>query len=333
MFSLMHKQSPFIQRSKDVIMSKASNNSLFFYQGNKLVTVKQGDQHRTIFRHEAQPLAEHQVGGDQSTALLATDDKGSVLVAADEGDLEEHLYSAYGHDPTLTSTRTTACFNSEILDLSSTCYLLGHGYRAYSARLSRFLAADSWSPFGQGGLNAYCYCEGDPINSSDPSGHMRTYLSNGQIMITRENIAMAGGSWLKSPNFNTAAHRKRLIGSKLNKPLRVKADNPVTERSTDNRVFELFRNPSTNTEVAHVKATDVETFKRNRAEIGVLTRLHYEGDKAPALNYLEKAASLMNENEIIARSGEALWRKSTTPVSPNTTPAADANTQIRRSQS
>lgn len=35
----------------------------------------------------------------------------------------------------------------------------------------RFCSPDSWSPFGKGDLNPYCYCEGDPINNIDPSGH------------------------------------------------------------------------------------------------------------------------------------------------------------------
>lgn len=35
----------------------------------------------------------------------------------------------------------------------------------------RFNSPDSLSPFGKGGLNAYVYCEGDPINRDDASGH------------------------------------------------------------------------------------------------------------------------------------------------------------------
>lgn len=60
-------------------MSKASKSSIFFYQGNKLITVKQGDQHRAIFRNAEQPLAELSTDQTQSGGLLATDDKGSVL--------------------------------------------------------------------------------------------------------------------------------------------------------------------------------------------------------------------------------------------------------------
>lgn len=61
-------------------MRKASNNSLFFYQGDKLITVKQGDRHHAIFRHAEQPLAELSTDDTQTGGLLATDDKGSVLV-------------------------------------------------------------------------------------------------------------------------------------------------------------------------------------------------------------------------------------------------------------
>lgn len=49
---------------------------------------------------------------------------------------------------------------------------MGAGYRAYNPALMRFHSPDSWSPFGAGGANAYAYCGGDPVNLSDPSGHL-----------------------------------------------------------------------------------------------------------------------------------------------------------------
>ena len=63
-------------------------------------------------------------------------------------------------------------FNGERRDPVTGLYHLGQGYRAYNPRMMRFHAADSLSPFGEGGVNPYAYCLGDPINAIDPTGHL-----------------------------------------------------------------------------------------------------------------------------------------------------------------
>ncbi|MFF7066199.1 RHS repeat-associated core domain-containing protein [Pseudomonas sp. NPDC008258] len=88
-----------------------------------------------------------------------------------ESHRERHNYSAYGYKPKLPSEQTLLGFNGEYLEPVTASYHLGRGYRAYSPVLMRFCSSDSWSPFGKGGLNPYCYCEGDPVNNIDPSGH------------------------------------------------------------------------------------------------------------------------------------------------------------------
>jgi RHS repeat-associated protein len=62
-------------------------------------------------------------------------------------------------------------FNGERPDPVTGHYHLGNGYRQFNPVLMRFNSPDSWSPFGEGGLNAYAYCAGDPINRVDPTGH------------------------------------------------------------------------------------------------------------------------------------------------------------------
>ncbi|MGC0152001.1 RHS repeat-associated core domain-containing protein, partial [Chromobacterium vaccinii] len=62
--------------------------------------------------------------------------------------------------------------NGERRDPVSGAAHLGNGYRAYSPALMRFHCPDSLSPFGAGGVNAYAYCADDPVNRSDPSGHL-----------------------------------------------------------------------------------------------------------------------------------------------------------------
>ncbi|WP_434626814.1 RHS repeat-associated core domain-containing protein [Chromobacterium sp. CV08] len=63
-------------------------------------------------------------------------------------------------------------FNGERSDPANWQYHLGNGYRAYSPALMRFRCPDSLSPFGAGGVDAYAYCAGDPVNRADPSGHL-----------------------------------------------------------------------------------------------------------------------------------------------------------------
>ncbi|MGE8051117.1 RHS repeat-associated core domain-containing protein [Pseudomonas monteilii] len=91
-------------------------------------------------------------------------------------------YGAYGHAGVI---KTQLGFNGEFKVLPCELYALGNGYRYYSPRLMRFYSADDMSPFAEGGLNAYAYCAGDPVNHTDPSGH--TWLK----MVTSRALSTA----------------------------------------------------------------------------------------------------------------------------------------------
>lgn len=68
------------------------------------------------------------------------------------------------------------------LDKASGCYLLGNGYRMYNPVMRAFYSPDSQSPFGVGGISRYQYCYFDPINRSDPSGHVSRRAIEGTIL-------------------------------------------------------------------------------------------------------------------------------------------------------
>ena len=107
----------------------------------------------------------------RKTILLATDQQRSVLNALDSNRPRPIAYTPYGHRPPENGLLSLLGFNGELPDPLTGHYHLGKGYRQFNPVLMRFNSPDSWSPFGEGGLNAYGYCGGDSINRSDPSGH------------------------------------------------------------------------------------------------------------------------------------------------------------------
>ncbi|WP_404940878.1 RHS repeat-associated core domain-containing protein [Pseudomonas sp. GW101-3H06] len=140
---------------------------------DRLATEIQGVEQRSIMQHEERLLAQqqHKSGFAIETSLLATDQQRSVLNVSDAIRSNSLAYTPYGHHTLDNGLLSLLGFNGERLDPVTRRYLLGNGYRAYNPKLMRFNSPDSWSPFGKGGLNAYAYCDGCPVNRQDPTGH------------------------------------------------------------------------------------------------------------------------------------------------------------------
>lgn len=142
-----------------------------FYNIEHLATELQGAVSRTVFQQGAQLLAlQQREGGEVNSQLLATDQQRSVLHAIDGTPRQQKAYTPYGHRRTESGLSSLLGFNGERPDPVTGHYLLGNGHRAFNPVLMRFNGPDRLSPFGQGGLNPYAYCLGDPVNRSDPNG-------------------------------------------------------------------------------------------------------------------------------------------------------------------
>jgi RHS repeat-associated protein len=301
-------------------VSKTAKNSIFFYQGNKLITVKQGEQHRALFRHAAQPLAEQQINGQYDTTLLAADKSGSILNAKAGENAQDHSYSAYGHNPTLPSMLTVAGFNSEFFDPRSACYLLGLGYRTYNPVLMRFRSADSWSPFGQGGINAYAYCSGDPINYTDPSGHILALIKPAPPLINTKP---------RPPKFLTSFRnqiRRRFTVEHYETSTRTVIGHPgdgngansqaiTTTRRTlrTTELFEVVADPHRGQATVHVTRTNLDSFLEVSNDLRAAQAVNALGNTAKAVSpaYLQ---NLENRRLGLTLYGEALAQRAANPL-------------------
>ncbi|MEK0166248.1 MULTISPECIES: RHS repeat-associated core domain-containing protein [Pseudescherichia] len=105
-----------------------------------------------------------------SLQLTGTNQANSTLLAYDGNTQQVNIYSAFG-DVNNTQSGQLPGFNGERPDPFTGVTHLGNGYRAYNPVLMRFNCPDNDSPFGVGGINPYAYCENDPVNFRDPSGH------------------------------------------------------------------------------------------------------------------------------------------------------------------
>ena len=115
---------------------------------------------------------------------------GSPELSLSGGTSTTFAWDPFGGSAARTgNTLSLPGFNGERQDPLYGVTHLGNGYRAYSPALRRFTCPDSESPFGGGGINPYVYCDHDPVNNTDPSGHMPKLTSLQMEEATRKRMA------------------------------------------------------------------------------------------------------------------------------------------------
>lgn len=153
------------------------SGSLRFYCQSRIATEFQGSTQHSIMQHGDQLLAQQTHQADQHiSTLLATDLQRSVLQTTNGAEQPTIAYTPFGHHANENTNTHLLGFNGERADPVTGHYLLGNGYRAFNPVLMRFNSPDSWSPFGEAGINAYAYCMNNPLLTNDPSGHIFKFI-------------------------------------------------------------------------------------------------------------------------------------------------------------
>ncbi|PAM85452.1 MULTISPECIES: RHS repeat-associated core domain-containing protein [unclassified Pseudomonas] len=187
------------------------SSSQLFYMKDRLANRIQGSLQQTVMQHGDQALAQReQQTGSTKTSLLGSDRLGSVLNEFNAAQRRHFAYTAYGHLRPGNTLPSLLGFKGVHPDPLTGCYMLGNGYRMFSPILMRFISPDSLSPFGKGGVNAYAYCGGDPLNRTDPTGHA-WFFPKGLDPIKGIKILLAGrpkNLEQRSPYFQHGPHLK-----------------------------------------------------------------------------------------------------------------------------
>ncbi|WP_087722902.1 RHS repeat domain-containing protein [Pandoraea sp. PE-S2T-3] len=139
------------------------------FRENVLVTEVRGTMSRVYLDGGAGTI-------DQTGALqvYALDAKGSVMQTYDAQTTHAVVYSPSGFRETSAVLDGVPGYDGETSDPATQWLWLGNA-RMYSPVLARFMVPDTFAPFDGGGINAYARI--DPVNATDPSGHIPKWLA------------------------------------------------------------------------------------------------------------------------------------------------------------
>lgn len=184
-----------------------------FYNNDRVATEIKGNTAYRVFETDNAVLAQQTTTpSGVETALIAHDDKRSTLATLTGEQHTSVAYTAAGYSP--ADEQRVLGFNGERDDKTTGHYLLGNGYRAFNPVLMRFNSPDSWSPFGDGGINAYAYCAGDPVNRTDPTGHswLSLFKGIGNIFGRNHTTTIHKGLFTKVTSKNEKVKLKSIFG-------------------------------------------------------------------------------------------------------------------------
>lgn len=209
--------------SKGQLVERTLDDSLTrsFFSADQLTHEQTGSDSLQLIGDSGALFAVNKVtDGVRQTLLIGTDAQGSVRIEADSA-LRTVAYTPHGAQAA-DDGQIPFGFAAERREPLTGWYIPG-GHRPYDPVLMCFLAPDSESPFGRGGINPYAYCAGDPVNRIDPDAHSwsqilaGTGLVLGAIGLVATGFALgpAVSVLLSTPSLLTTVQAVALTGAAL----------------------------------------------------------------------------------------------------------------------
>ena len=179
-------------------------SELYFFHGGTLALIVGSKSTRLM--HNRPQVAQLTYGSDEASKLLQVDNDNSVLGPVSTG--KPRNFAPYGHQPDATGELRSG-LNGEPLDVLMMGYHLGQGKRFYSPQRRSFFSPDPTSPFGGGGINAYTYCGGDPVNNEDPTGLTRVFRFVARRLVSLSSLSSRRNSQVPKPSYSGAMRLSR----------------------------------------------------------------------------------------------------------------------------
>ena len=243
--------------------------------------------------------------------LLTSDVQQSVLGELDQRRPNPFVYSPHGLQSGVSQAATHLGFNGQLKEQSTGWYHLGNGYRVYNPLLMRFHSPDSWSPFGEGGLNAYAYCLGDPVNMTDFTGHTPTlvkyiFRTLGIMNVPRIKSSAPKPAGIMKVRHSTPSEQQ---SSDLMKNMTNNLDNEYRAKYlTEKRYNELFRL----NKVRNLNYSELLADPKHRATTGAYTQLP-SGERIPTRDNYIKLTLKQHENSTYTPPPERASRLNLAP--------------------
>ncbi|MFJ4445827.1 RHS repeat-associated core domain-containing protein [Pseudomonas sp. NPDC089422] len=203
-----------------------------FYLRNRVASVLEAGVWESYVCAADQAVAIDSKKKKAAIMLLVNDQAFTVLAGVKASCLQHQRFNVYGFSIDLM---VAIGLNGQPVDRLTRRYQLGHGHREYDPAIMRFASADGLSPFGKGGINAYAYCENDPVNKSDPSGQWgqrRSLPENSIFRTTRRRhsaFSPMGGSSSANPVDARGPMSRFIAGSELDELLAKPFNQPYYE--------------------------------------------------------------------------------------------------------